>query len=138
MYTFSLERVMKESIHREKYCTPSAQRNSDSDNSTWKYIIADCLTTNRWMAGGNMYILHRHMNVEIGTEAVLFPEKEYILGIFFAVRREHIPKMQNNIGRKSTLRVLRQPRSIYGGGAGCRTVPHRAALGPSLGSAQLP
>jgi hypothetical protein len=41
---------------------------------------------------------------------------------------EHIPKMQNNIGRKSTLRVLRQLRSKGGGGdAGCRTVPCRAA-----------
>jgi hypothetical protein len=29
---------------------------------------------------------HGHMNVEIGTEATLFPEKEYIMGIFFAVR----------------------------------------------------
>jgi hypothetical protein len=28
---------------------------------------------------------HRHMNVEIGAEAVLFPEKEYIKGIFVAV-----------------------------------------------------
>jgi hypothetical protein len=27
---------------------------------------------------------------------------------------EHIPKMQNDIGRKSTLRVLRQPRSKEG------------------------
>ncbi len=26
------------------------------------------------------------MNVEIGTEAAQFPEKEYINGIFFAVR----------------------------------------------------
>ncbi len=33
-----------------------------------------------------MYIFHRHMIVEIGTEAALFPEKEYIEGIFFLVR----------------------------------------------------
>jgi hypothetical protein len=48
-------------------------------------------------------------------------------------RGEHIPKMQNNIGHKSTLRVLRQLRSKDGGEAGCRTapchaVPRRAAL----------
>ncbi len=32
-----------------------------------------------------MYFLHRHMNVEIGNEAALFPEKKYMKGIFFAV-----------------------------------------------------
>jgi hypothetical protein len=31
-------------------------------------------------------------------------------------RGEHIPKMQNNIGRKSTPHMLRQPRSKWGGG----------------------
>jgi hypothetical protein len=40
-------------------------------------------------------------------------------------RGEHIPKMQNDIGHKSALRMLRQPRSEEGGGA-------------ALGSAQLP
>ncbi len=35
---------------------------------------------------GTIKIAHRHMNVEIGAEATLFPEKEYISGIFVAVR----------------------------------------------------
>ncbi len=42
-------------------------------------------------------------------------------------RGEHIPKMQNNIGRKSMLRVLRQLRSKEGGALGAvRAVPCRA------------
>ena len=46
-------------------------------------------------------------------------------------RGEHIPKMQNNIDRKSMLRVLRQLKSKDGAGgvAGCRTVPCRAVPG---------
>ena len=41
---------------------------------------------------------------------------------------EHIPKMQNNIGRKSMLRVLRQLRGKDGGELGavpCRAMPCR-------------
>jgi hypothetical protein len=34
---------------------------------------------------GKIYIAHRHMKVEIGTETEQFPEKEYINGIFVAV-----------------------------------------------------
>jgi hypothetical protein len=37
-----------------------------------------------------MRIAHRHMLVEIGDEAALFPEKEYISGIFVPVVRLQI------------------------------------------------
>ncbi len=33
------------------------------------------------------------MNVEIGTEAAQFPEKEYIIGIFLAVRLADAPPL---------------------------------------------
>ncbi len=36
-----------------------------------------------WTDPGNISIAHRHMSVEIGTER---PEKEYVNGIFVAVR----------------------------------------------------
>jgi hypothetical protein len=39
-----------------------------------------------WTNQGNIYISHRHMNVEIVSEAAQFPEKEYINGIFLAVQ----------------------------------------------------
>ncbi len=39
-----------------------------------------------WTDPGNIYIAHRHMNVEIRNEATQFPEKEYINGIFLAVQ----------------------------------------------------
>jgi hypothetical protein len=43
------------------------------------------LQGNMWTNPGDIYIAYIHLNVEIGIEAVQFPEKEYKNGIFLAV-----------------------------------------------------
>jgi hypothetical protein len=42
-----------------------------------------------WTDPGYIEIAHRHLNVEKGAEAPLFPEKEYINGIAVAVQMKH-------------------------------------------------
>ncbi len=47
------------------------------------------LQENMWTNPGNIYIAHRHMNVETGIDAAQFPKKEYINGIYVAVTNSH-------------------------------------------------
>ncbi len=75
------------------------------------------------------------MNVEIGTEAAQFPEKEYINGIFFAVRNGKMDQFAVDL---PVVAWQRPGVGGVGGAAGEVSVAQAAALTPLQDVVQAP
>ncbi len=69
------------------FCLPIPTLISVRDLYISRIGLSISLQPNMWTDPGNKLITHRQKNVEIGTEASQFPEKEYINGIFVTVNK---------------------------------------------------
>jgi hypothetical protein len=70
----------------ELYCSVSQFLHSNiCERFTYFQDPSACSAAGKYVDWSWEYIAHRHINVEIGTEAAQFPGKEYINGIFLAV-----------------------------------------------------
>jgi hypothetical protein len=55
---------------------------------------------------------YKHKNVEIGAEAALFPEKEYISGIFIAARTLHSQPFQIRTLPSQSFQIRLHPQKL--------------------------
>jgi hypothetical protein len=91
-----------------------------------------------WLAEGRLSLSHFYILKSDYTllklEEALFHTVQTVAADL--LQWEHIPKMQNDIGHKSKLRMLSQRGGKEAGGAlAAKAVPRRAALGLALRSA---